>query len=115
MFQLQSSGIRILDTEVLSANWYTLRKVTYSYFRKDGSQATVSREAYDRGNEATILLYNTELRKVILTWQFRLRTFINGNETNNSYFKKNKNINILLVIFGFTRRQFPALKSLKQI
>jgi len=78
---MQSSGIKILDTEVLSANWYTLRKVTYSYFRKDGSQAIVSREAYDRGNGATILLYNTELRKVILTRQFRLPTFINGNET----------------------------------
>lgn len=78
---MQSSGIKILDTEVLSDNWYTLRKVTYSYLKNDGSEATVSREAYDRGNGATILLYNTELRTVILTRQFRLPTFINGNET----------------------------------
>lgn len=42
---------------------------------------TQVREAYDRGNGATILLYNRETRNIILTRQFRLPTFINGNET----------------------------------
>lgn len=71
--------INILDTEILSDNWYTLKKITYSYTKKDGSLQTQSREAYDRGNGATILLYNTEQKTVILTRQFRLPTFINGN------------------------------------
>ncbi len=73
--------VKILKTEVLSDNWYTLRKVTYEYSKKDGSILTQSREAYDRGNGATILLYNRELGTVILTRQFRLPTFVNGNET----------------------------------
>jgi nudix-type nucleoside diphosphatase (YffH/AdpP family) len=73
--------IRILRTEVLSDNWYTLRKITYEYFKKDGTIQTQSREAYDRGNGATILLYNTQLKTVVLTRQFRLPTYVNGNET----------------------------------
>jgi len=80
-YPMQNNPVNILSTEILSDNWYTLRKVTYTYLDKDGSQQTVSREAYDRGNGATILLYNTELKTVILTRQFRLPTFINGNET----------------------------------
>lgn len=71
--------VKILATEVLSDNWYTLRKITYEYKKKDGSTQTQSREAYDRGNGATILLYNPEQRTVILTRQFRLPTYVNGN------------------------------------
>lgn len=74
-------NIKILDTEVLSDNWYVLRKITYEYSKKDGSKLTQSREAYDRGNGATILLYNKEQKTVILTRQFRLPTFVNGNKT----------------------------------
>ncbi len=74
-------NIKILETKVLSNNWYTLKKVTYEYTKKDGSIQTQSREAYDRGNGATILLYHKEQKTVILTRQFRLPTFINGNET----------------------------------
>ncbi|WP_316747309.1 GDP-mannose pyrophosphatase NudK [Pedobacter gandavensis] len=75
------NDVKILETEVLSNNWYTLRKITYEYLKKDGSKQVQSREAYDRGNGAVILLYNQELRKVILTRQFRLPTFLNGNES----------------------------------
>jgi GDP-mannose pyrophosphatase NudK len=75
------TNIKILKSEILSDNWYILRKITYSYTKKDGSSHTQSREAYDRGNGATILLYNKSQRTVILTRQFRLPTFINGNET----------------------------------
>ena len=74
-------NIKILDTKVLSDNWYVLRKITYEYSKKDGTKLTQSREAYDWGNGATILLYNKEQKTVILTKQFRLPTFINGNET----------------------------------
>lgn len=71
--------VKILNTEILSDNWYILKKITYEYFKKDGSRNVQSREAYDRGNGAVILLYNTEKKTVILTRQFRLPTFINGN------------------------------------
>ncbi|WP_299251868.1 GDP-mannose pyrophosphatase NudK [uncultured Aquimarina sp.] len=73
--------IKILKTELLSDNWYTLNKVTYNYQKKDGQWETHSREAYDRGNGATILLYNADNKKVILTKQFRLPTYVNGNPT----------------------------------
>ena len=78
---MQNNNIHIVDTQILSDNWYTLRKITYEYADKDGLVQRISREAYDRGNGATILLYNIDLQKVILTRQFRLPTFINGNET----------------------------------
>ncbi|MCW3088353.1 MAG: nucleoside diphosphate pyrophosphatase [Sediminibacterium sp.] len=71
--------IHILDTSILSDNWYTLKKITYEIIREDGSMATHTREVYDRGNGAAILLYNTEMKTVILTRQFRLPSFINGN------------------------------------
>lgn len=73
--------VKILKTEVLSDNWYLLKKISYQYVKKDGTSVTQSREAYDRGNGATILLYNQAQRTVILTRQFRLPTFINGNAT----------------------------------
>lgn len=73
--------VKLLKTEILSDNWYTLRKITYEYLSKDGALQTQSREAYDRGNGATILLYNKEQKTVILTRQFRLPTYVNGNET----------------------------------
>lgn len=72
--------IKIKEIELLSDNWYTLNKVTYEYQKKNGEWETQSREAYDRGNGATILLYNPSKKTVILTRQFRLPTFINGNE-----------------------------------
>jgi nudix-type nucleoside diphosphatase (YffH/AdpP family) len=58
-----------------------LKKITYEYTKKDGAILTQIREAYDRGNGATILLYNQERKTIILTRQFRLPTFVNGNET----------------------------------
>ncbi|GGG55459.1 GDP-mannose pyrophosphatase NudK [Epilithonimonas arachidiradicis] len=77
---MQNNKVKILKTEILSDNWYTLNKVTFEYQKKDGTLETQSREAYDRGNGATILLYNKESKTVILTKQFRLPTYINGNE-----------------------------------
>ncbi len=71
----------VKNTEVLSKNWYVLRKVTFDYQLKNGTWQTQSREAYDRGNGAAILLYNRENKTVILTRQFRMPTYTNGNET----------------------------------
>ena len=76
-----NSKIRNLQVEILSNNWYTLRKATFDYQQKDGTWQTQSREAYDRGNGAAILLYNNQSKTVILTQQFRMPTYLNGNET----------------------------------
>src|SRR5689334_1073274 len=73
--------VKILKTEILSNNWYTLKKITYEYLKKDGTKQVQSREAYDRGNGATILLYNKDHKTILLTRQFRLPSFINGNES----------------------------------
>ncbi|MET0572643.1 MAG: GDP-mannose pyrophosphatase NudK [Pedobacter agri] len=76
---MNNENIKILSTEILSDNWYTLNKITFEYHKKDGTVETQNREAYDRGNGATILLYNKENQTVILTRQFRLPTYLNGN------------------------------------
>ncbi|MBL7768268.1 MAG: GDP-mannose pyrophosphatase NudK [Flavipsychrobacter sp.] len=75
------SDIKITDTKLLSDNWYILKKITYDYSKPDGSRHSQSREVYDRGNGATILLYNKEQQTVVLTRQFRLPSFVNGNES----------------------------------
>ncbi|MFN0290945.1 GDP-mannose pyrophosphatase NudK [Pedobacter helvus] len=73
--------IQILSTEILSDNWYTLNKVTYQFTKPNGSKQIQNREAYARGNGATILLYNLEQKSIILTRQFRLPTYLNGNSS----------------------------------
>ncbi len=73
-------NIKITKTTLLSDNWYKLNKVTFEYRNANGEWETQEREAYDRGNGATILLYNTEKKTIILTRQFRMPTYINGNE-----------------------------------
>jgi len=71
--------VKITKKEILSANWYKLYKYTFEITDKKGKVHTQMREAYDRGNGATILLYNPHEKTVILTRQFRLPTFVNGN------------------------------------
>ena len=77
---MNNPKIKIQNTELLSDNWYVLNKVSFDFLRKDGVWITQKREVYDRGNGAAILLYNKELKTVILTHQFRLPTYLNGNE-----------------------------------
>jgi nudix-type nucleoside diphosphatase (YffH/AdpP family) len=76
---MQETNVSIEKTEILSDNWYTLKKITFNIKKENGDTETQSREAYDRGNGAVILLYNTHTKNVILTRQFRLPTYINGN------------------------------------
>jgi len=79
--EMAIKNIEIVKTEILSDNWYTLKKLTYQYTKPDGTIQQQSREAYDRGNGAAILLYNITSQTVILTRQFRIPTYINGNES----------------------------------
>lgn len=73
--------IKIQKTDLLSNNKYLLNKVTFDYKKNDNSWITQKREVYDRGNGAAILLYNPENNTVILTRQFRLPTYLNGNNS----------------------------------
>lgn len=78
---MENPTITIQKTELLSDNWYVLNKVTFDYQKKDTSLITQKREVYDRGNGAAILLYSSTQKTVILTRQFRLPTYLNGNKT----------------------------------
>jgi len=77
---MADSPIRITGKVLLSDNWYLLNKYTFDLRRRDGSWQTQTREVYDRGNGATILLYNLAKRTVVLIRQFRLPTFLNGHD-----------------------------------
>jgi len=76
-----NNRVKNLRKELLSDNWYRLDKVMYDFQLNNGNWQSQTREAYDRGNGATILPFNTSKKTVILTKQFRLPTYINGNET----------------------------------
>ncbi len=76
---MKNPTITIQKTELLSDNWYFLNKVTFDYKMEDQDSETQVREVYDRGNGAVILLYNSTKKTVVLTRQFRLPTFLNGN------------------------------------
>jgi nudix-type nucleoside diphosphatase (YffH/AdpP family) len=78
---MKNPSIKIQKTELLSDNWYILNKVTFDYQKKDESWITQKREVYDRGDGAAILLYNSNTKTVLLTRQFRLPSYLNGNKS----------------------------------
>ena len=71
--------VRVIDVELLAAGWHVLRRTTIEYRGADGVWSRQQRETYDRGNGATVLLYNRELRTVLLTRQFRYPVYVNGH------------------------------------
>ena len=74
-----SDRVKIERAETLSDNWGRLTKYTIAYRRSDGVTEQQSREVYDRGNGAAILLYNKQRRTIILTRQFRLPALLSGD------------------------------------
>jgi len=78
-FPLNPGTIRINEVRVLSDDWYVLKKTRFERQRRDGTWQELTRETYDRGNGATILLYNLERQTVILTRQFRYPAYVNGH------------------------------------
>ena len=78
MFALMET-VRVREVQVLSDDWYVLKKTRFERMRRDGTWQEITRETYDRGNGATILLYNLEQRSVILTRQFRYPAYVNGH------------------------------------
>ena len=71
--------VSVLDVELLAAGWHVLRRTTFTYRHADGRCTTEQRETYDRGNGATVLLYDTHRRTVLLTRQFRFPVYVNGH------------------------------------
>lgn len=71
--------VRNIQTEILASDWAVLKKLTYEYCKEDGEWEIQTREVYDRGNGVTILLYHPQKKTVLLTVQFRIPTFLNGN------------------------------------
>ncbi|HEV3412959.1 MAG TPA: GDP-mannose pyrophosphatase NudK [Puia sp.] len=78
---MSKEAVKILENRVLSDQFYVLRRFTFERTERSGQRVTQMREVYDRGNGAAILLYNREAKTVILTRQFRMPTFVNGNPT----------------------------------
>ncbi|MBB1200354.1 GDP-mannose pyrophosphatase [Enterobacteriaceae bacterium 89] len=74
--QKESAHVRHLQEKLLSDNWFILKKYTFELMRRDGTWQQQSREAYDRGHGATILLYHRERQTVVLTRQFRLPVYL---------------------------------------
>ena len=72
--------VRVIDSQVLSDDWYLLKKTVYDFRRADGSWQRQQRETYDRGNGAALLLYQREARRVVLVRQFRFPCFVSGHD-----------------------------------
>ncbi|HWJ26782.1 MAG TPA: NUDIX domain-containing protein [Flavisolibacter sp.] len=73
--------VKLKGEKILSDEHYTLKKVSFYIQKKDGSWQQQEREVYDHGNAVTVLLYNKSERKVILVSQFRIASYLNGNES----------------------------------
>lgn len=71
--------VMVRDVELLAAGWHVLRRTSFDYRHADGRVTREQRETYDRGNGATILLYDTARRTVLLTRQFRFPVYVNGH------------------------------------
>jgi nudix-type nucleoside diphosphatase (YffH/AdpP family) len=71
--------VRVRDVEVTSDGWHVLRRTTFDYQNSMGDWTTQQRETYDRGNGATILLYDAVRRTVLLSRQFRYPVYVNGH------------------------------------
>jgi nudix-type nucleoside diphosphatase (YffH/AdpP family) len=79
MNQNRGPKVRVIEEKLLSDHWYVLKATTFELQRRSGQWQRQQRETYDRGNGATILLYNRAQQTVILTRQFRFPTYVNGN------------------------------------
>jgi GDP-mannose pyrophosphatase NudK len=71
--------VTIDQVEMLHDGWSQLRQYNIRYRRGDGREQQLTRETYDRGDGATILLYNRQRGTVILTAQFRMPAFVSNH------------------------------------
>ncbi len=79
----RNPDIVVRDVELLASGWHVLRRTTYDHRHRTGRWTTEQRETYDRGNGATILLYDLDRGTVLLTRQFRYPAYVNGHADGN--------------------------------
>lgn len=77
---MKNREVRIKKSEVVSDFYYTYKRITFE-MKVDDNWEAQTREILDRGNGATILLYNKKKKSIVLTRQFRIPTYLNGNTT----------------------------------
>ena len=65
---------------MLADDWAVLTKYRIAWRRADGTEQELIRQAYDRGNGAVILPFDPARRNVLLTRQFRLPAYLNGDD-----------------------------------
>ncbi len=70
-----------LTKELLSDFKCRLEKITFDYLRSDGNWQHEERVVFSRYDATTVLMLNKETKHIILTEQFRLPTYVNGNPT----------------------------------
>jgi len=70
----------IISCQTLCKRWGTLTEYRFTYDRRDGSKADISREVYDRGQAAAVLLHDPGNDLVTLVRQFRPPAMVNGND-----------------------------------
>lgn len=75
----RNPDVRVTEVEVLASAWHVLRRTTLEYRAPSGRWETQQRETYDRGNGATVLLYDRARRTVLLTRQFRYPVYVNDH------------------------------------
>lgn len=76
---MNNPKVKIKKITNLSNDWYKLDKVNFDYQLISGEWQNQNRESYNRGNGACILLYNSKENTVVLTRQFRMPSYLNGN------------------------------------
>ncbi|GAA4984798.1 NUDIX domain-containing protein [Kineococcus glutinatus] len=75
----RNPDVVVRDVEVTSDGWHVLRRTTFEHRRRDGTWQVQQRETYDRGDGATVLLYDRERATVLLTRQFRFPAYVNDH------------------------------------
>ena len=75
------STIQILNKETLSNRKHPLRYITFEKPDAEGVFHTQAKEVYFRPDAVVVLLVDEVHEKITLTKQFRLPTFLNGNDS----------------------------------
>ncbi|SFV37445.1 nudix-type nucleoside diphosphatase, YffH/AdpP family [Devosia crocina] len=77
---MSSSKITVIETKLLAQGWGRLTSTRIDYRRDDGTVTPMTREVYDHGDAASILLVDPGRDTVLLVRQFRYPVLANGDE-----------------------------------
>ncbi len=75
------STIQILDKQTLSEKKYRLQLVNFEKPDHEGGFHNLQKEVYYRPDTIAVLPVDEKNQKLLLTKQFRLATFLNGNDS----------------------------------